>query len=112
MVFAIAGAIYDADGDFDSANLIVGPTLSTNAARDSETDIGFRGKASLALRANLGDRVQVSVFGGIDNWSDVPYSKLPNPTSFPAQSPAHIATDDVLDLKAGIKLTLFLDALR
>ena len=110
LVVGGAGGIYayDADADFDTTSNVG----AARSASDTDSDVGFRARASVALRTTLGEGVQVSVFGGLDYWSDLPYSKLPDPSAFvPQQSPAHIATDDVLDLKAGIRLTMFLDGL-
>lgn len=99
---------FDADADFVSTST----TLSFNQqTSDSDNDFGFRGKLSAELRAKLTEGMTVSLFGGIDYWSDIPYAKLPDstPPFNVVRVPSHIDTDDVVDFKAGIKVTVSLD---
>lgn len=107
-VFGAAGGVYvyDAKGDFNTVS--TAPAFPANSARDSDSDVGFRGKAKLELRAVVSERVQVSLFGEVDYWSDVPHAKLPDPTGFNGQPPAHISKDDMLDVNAGVKVSFAL----
>ncbi len=104
-----AGIYYfDADADFVSTSDFASRNFQTS---DSDNDFGFRGKLSAELRAKLSQDIVVSLFGGVDYWSDVPYSELTDSSTFLFSTgvPAHIDTDDVLDVKAGIKVTVSLD---
>lgn len=100
---------YNADADFVSTS---NNANNISQRADSDNDFGFRGKLSAELRAKLSEGVVVSFFGGVDYLSDVPYAQLTDSTKprFSFQTPPQIGSDDLIDLKAGIKLTISLDS--
>lgn len=112
--FIIKGAAgiyyFDADADFRSTISIMGAVTQGNN-KDKKDGFGFRGQLFAEVRSKLGAGMSLSLFGGVDYLSDVPYSSLPD-TDPSLASPSRVTsidTDDVVDLKVGAKITISLN---
>lgn len=109
IISGAAGVYYfDADADFVTTASIAFPTGQSS---DDENGFGFRGQLFGEVRSKLGGGMSLSVFGGVDYWSDAPSTRLTNPdlTLFAPPLTNRIETDDIVDLKAGAKITISLD---
>ena len=109
LVGSFSGGIYyyHGEGDFrSSANTFAAFNESFD---DTKEGVGFRGRAMLALRHMISPGMSISLFGGIDFWSDVPYANLPVNTV--NTQPAKVRSSDEFDVKAGVRVTISLDDL-
>jgi hypothetical protein len=101
VVADLGAGVYGVSAEADSANNI-GPPVTFN---DSDSMVGFRGRAMGGLRWQMMDGVSVTAFGGVDYWSDAPFADqsaniVPAGGSLPT-----VAFDDLVELKAGLMLT-------
>ena len=101
VIFNASGGLYYHNSSVDILSIV--PAVFT--ASDSDSGFGFRSKASIEFRRTLSETVQLSVFGGVDYWSETPFTLLPDP-SISLLQPVGIDTGSTLDYKAGIKLTI------
>ncbi len=113
LVASLAAGLYyvDADGKFRStANNFA---LFNQSFSDDEDAIGFRGRAQGAIKFALTQAAIVSLFAGVDYWSDVPVAHMPNNIGAitTPQGAAHVDMEDAVEVKAGARLTIALDAL-
>ena len=113
LVASLAAGLYyvDADGKFRStANNFA---LFNQSFNDDEDAIGFRGRAQGAIKFALTQAAIVSLFAGVDYWSDVPVAYMPNNIGAitTPQGAAHVDMEDVVEVKGGARLTIALDAL-
>lgn len=111
LVASLAAGLYyvDADGDFTSSSNTL--TVYNQSVSDDDDAIGFRGRAQGAVKFAVTQAAIVSLFAGVDYWSDVPTADLPSATATAVQPAAKVDMDDALEVKAGARLTIALDAL-
>lgn len=114
LVGSLAAGLYfvDADGKFSSSSAPDFPEFNQSLS-DGEDTIGFRGRAQGAVKFALTQSALVSLFAGVDYWSDVPVAFMPDniPRFSTPQPAAHVDMEDVVEVKAGARLTIALDAL-
>lgn len=89
-----------------SAKLSGVHNLSSAKETFSESGSGIRANAQVELRKMVSSSLELAVFGGVDFWSSVPYVRLNNPVDWNSTRPSGIGSDQLLDLRAGVKLTL------
>ena len=104
LVADLGAGIYGVNADARSiANVVFG----VRRFNDSEATVGFRGRANGGLRFNATDSVSITLYGGVDYWSDVPVANQDRRFGAPAFLPA-VKFKDLVELEAGIALTFLL----
>ena len=74
---------------------------------DSDGTVGIRARAKGGLKIRAGDMVSITLFGGVDWWSDVPVADQQRFVSPPNTLP-EVKFNDLVELKAGVNLTILL----
>ena len=93
---------------FYDANAKISGVHNLDSAKEkfSDSGSGVRANAQIELRKMVTSSLELAVFGGVDVWSSVPYIRLKNPIDWNSQQPPAIGSNQLLDLRAGVKLTL------
>jgi hypothetical protein len=96
-----------AGGDFNSLFVVPTGSFPTNApisasVSDSSSRTGYRLGAEAGVRYVVNPSTWVSAIGSLDYLSEMPTAVLPREASDPA---AHIAFEDLLEWRAGVRLT-------
>lgn len=95
----------DTNADFSSTfTMPFRPPFSTYEAQvsDSDSRTGYRLGAEAGVRYAISSAAWLSVTGSVDYLSETPTAVLP---ASAADGPAHLAFDDLLDWRAGARLT-------
>lgn len=109
--FSILGrasaGLYNIDTDAEFSSSFVVPSLFGTGiydahVADSDTRTGYRLGAEAGVRYALSGTAWLSVTGAVDYLSETPTAVLPTAA---ADAPASIAFDDLLDWRAGARLT-------
>jgi hypothetical protein len=105
--FSILGrasaGVYNIDTDAKFSSTFVMPFASYEAdLSQSESRTGYRLGAEAGLRYAISSAAWLSVTGSVDYLSETPTAVLPASAS---DGPAHLAFDDLLDWRAGARLT-------
>ena len=96
-----AGPYYhDASGDLTGVH-----NLGGSSASISGNGVGVRANAQIELRRMVTQSLDFSVFGGVDYWTNIPFTKLSDPSNFTTQ-PVGVRSGETLDLRVGVKVTL------
>lgn len=94
---------YDADGDFRSSDDLNGFFVSS--VSDGDSGVGFRGLLGLGLKFKFGTNANLETFAEADYFSDVGTAAMAN--NQPGDgTPSHTDTDDLWELRAGVRLTV------
>ncbi len=111
LVASLAAGLYyvNADGDFTSSSNNL--PVYNQSVSDDDDGIGFRGRAQGAIKFAVTQAAIVSLFAGVDYWSDVPTAALPSATAAAVQSASKVDMEDAVEVKAGARLAIALDAL-
>jgi hypothetical protein len=91
-----------ADGDFASAFRIGSSAQYSAAIADDDTRTGYRVGGEAGVRWAFSEGAWASLLGSLDYLSEMPTAALPRAG---ADAPAHIAFDDMLDWRLGLRLT-------
>lgn len=95
--------LYAVDAEARSRAVFIG----TTRFNDSDGTVGFRTRAKGGLRFEATDMVSLTLFGGVDYWSDVPVADQKGIFGNPARLP-NLKFKDLVELKAGLSLTVLL----
>ena len=104
-VAELGAGIYNVSADAQS-------TVNFSAPRvfnDSEDAVGFRAKAKGGLQFQLNDSLSLSVFGGVDYWSDIPVANQVQARGVPNDPLPTLKFNSLVELQAGISLTFLLN---
>ena len=99
----LGAGLYGVDAEARSITSLH-PPLSFN---DSDGTLGFRARAKGGFRFNATDAISLTLFGGIDWWSDVPVADQRRFFGPPGPPPS-VKFVDLVELKAGATLTVVL----
>lgn len=101
----LGAGLYGVDAEARSITNI-GPPLTFN---DSEGTVGFRARAKGGLRLKATDAISLTLFGGVDYWSDVPVADQTRGSFIIGPDPLpELKFTDLVELKAGLTLTVLL----
>ena len=96
-----AGPYYhNASGDLSGVHNLGGANASI-----SGNGVGVRANAQIELRRMVTQSLDFSIFGGIDYWTNVPFTKLSDPSNFTTQ-PVGVRTGETVDFLVGVKVTM------
>ena len=96
---------YDFDADFESG----GDPFFAAKGSDDKNGVGFRGTLGVGVKVKAWEGASVTAFGSADYWSDTQVAVLPTNDPNILGDAARIDTDDLWDLRAGVRLTVGLD---
>lgn len=94
--------LYGVDADVDSRSFVAATALTF---ADEDSTVGFRGRANGGLKFNATDSISLTVFGGVDFWSDVPVANQRRTQIIAPGVPPRTKFTDLVELKAGLSLT-------
>lgn len=96
---------YDSDGKFrSSSNAAPPPDFFAANVKDGDSGVGFRGLFGIGLKFKLAPNANFEAFGEADYFSDVGTAHMS--TNQQNTFVSHVDTDDLWELRAGIRLTL------
>lgn len=96
---------YRTTGDFVSfPNSPVGAQFAANVS-DSESGIGFRGQLGIGVKFKITPGANLEAFTEADYFSNAGTSELSNNQPLD-ETPSHVGSTDVIELRSGIRLTL------